>query len=305
MIHFLIVKLYHNYYCCVLSGCRWNLDWWLNLLSTYTARDYTLQITITLRPVFSVTLLGNDSAGMQAASIFFHLGGSRLLHNVLMLGLRSLVEGPTASLTISSSTVRLKILLSVLPCWNKTTILTLEEACFTSPQESPTGALMSESNAACFFRSSRNCALWFAPEGQTINQDLYLEVLRHLQDAVWRKWPEMWTAGSWLLHPDNSPTHTALSSSQFLAKHAIPTIPHPPIHLTSPLPTFFYSLNSKLPLKEEGCRQRKTSSLMQRMTWKQYHKHPSNNASESGKGGGRGALLCKGTILKGIILSKL
>jgi hypothetical protein len=44
--------------------------------------------------------------------------------------------------------------------WNQT-VLTLEESCFTSPQEIKTGALASESNAACFFfRSSRHCALW-------------------------------------------------------------------------------------------------------------------------------------------------
>jgi hypothetical protein len=68
----------------------------------------------------------------------------------------------------------------------------------------------------------------FAPEGQTINKDLYLEVLRRLRDAVGRKRPEMWTAGSWLLHHDNAPAHTALSIRWFLAKHPIPTIPQPP-----------------------------------------------------------------------------
>jgi hypothetical protein len=35
------------------------LDWWLDFLDTYTARDYTSQITITHKPVFSVTLFGN------------------------------------------------------------------------------------------------------------------------------------------------------------------------------------------------------------------------------------------------------
>jgi hypothetical protein len=37
---------------------------------------------------------------------------------------------------------------------------------------------------------------------------------------------------------------------------------NPPIHLTSTLLTFFYSLNSKTLLKEEDFRQWKTSSLM-------------------------------------------
>jgi hypothetical protein len=68
----------------------------------------------------------------------------------------------------------------------------------------------------------------FAPEGQTLNQDLYLEVLRRLRDAVGRKRPETWTARSWLLHHDSAPAHAALSIRQFLTKHSIPTIPQPP-----------------------------------------------------------------------------
>jgi hypothetical protein len=44
---------------CDKSDDRQVLDWLLDLLSTYTAHDYTLQITITHRPVFSVMLLGN------------------------------------------------------------------------------------------------------------------------------------------------------------------------------------------------------------------------------------------------------
>lgn len=69
----------------------------------------------------------------------------------------------------------------------------------------------------------------------------------------------------------------------------------PPIHLTSPLSTFSYFLNSKLPLKEDF-RQQKTSSLMQWMTWRWYHKHPSNIASKKWK-------RCIAVILKGIIFN--
>jgi hypothetical protein len=43
--------------------------------------------------------------------------------------------------------------------WNQTTILTLEESCFVLLQESTTGVLKSESNAACFSRPLRHCAL--------------------------------------------------------------------------------------------------------------------------------------------------
>jgi hypothetical protein len=54
-----------------------------------------------------------------------------------------------------------------------------------------TGALMSESNAACFFDHHGTVHYEFAPEGQTIHQDFYLAVLRRLWDVVQRKQPEM------------------------------------------------------------------------------------------------------------------
>ena len=68
----------------------------------------------------------------------------------------------------------------------------------------------------------------YAPHGQTVNQTYYLEVLRRLRDAVRRKRPEKWRRNSWFLHHDNAPAHRALSIREFLAKHNIPTVDHPP-----------------------------------------------------------------------------
>jgi hypothetical protein len=48
------------------------------------------------------------------------------------------------------------------------------------------GTLVSESNAACFFNHQGIVHYEFTPEGQTINQDFYLAVLRCLRDAVQR-----------------------------------------------------------------------------------------------------------------------
>ena len=58
----------------------------------------------------------------------------------------------------------------------------------------------------------------FVPSGQTVNQQVYLEVLERLHGSVWRKRPEMWTSGGWFLHHDNAPAHMALSVQQFLSK---------------------------------------------------------------------------------------
>jgi hypothetical protein len=112
----------------------------------------------------------------------------------------------------------------------------------------------------------------------------------------------MWTAANLLLEHIKAPVHTALSIRQFLAKHSIPSL-----HLTPHLPILFYSLNSKLPLRGKHFKRWKTSSLTRRKTLRRYHKHPSNNDSRNGKGGGRGAVLSKrvtGT-LKGIVFNML
>ena len=49
----------------------------------------------------------------------------------------------------------------------------------------------------------------YAPDGQTINKDLYMEVLRRLRESVRRKRTEKWRDGDWILHHDNAPAHTS------------------------------------------------------------------------------------------------
>ena len=61
----------------------------------------------------------------------------------------------------------------------------------------------------------------FAPRGQTINKEYYVEVLKTLRDAVRRKRPCFWSSGNWLLHHDNAPAHSSNLVQQFLAKHKI------------------------------------------------------------------------------------
>jgi hypothetical protein len=51
---------------------------------------------------------------------------------------------------------------------------------------------------------------------------------QRLRDAVRRKRPHKWPSGTWLLHHDNAPCHAAPSVREFLAKHSIPVVPHPP-----------------------------------------------------------------------------
>ena len=80
----------------------------------------------------------------------------------------------------------------------------------------------------CFFDSNGIVHHEYAPAGQTINKGYYLEVMRHLRDAVRRKRPEMWAARNWQLHHDNAPAHSAHLIQSYLAKNSTPLVRHPP-----------------------------------------------------------------------------
>ena len=68
----------------------------------------------------------------------------------------------------------------------------------------------------------------FAPRGQTINKEYYVEVLKRLRDAVRRKRPLFWLSGERLLHHDNAPVHSSNLVQQFFAKHKIVQLCQPP-----------------------------------------------------------------------------
>jgi len=80
----------------------------------------------------------------------------------------------------------------------------------------------------------------WVPEGQTVNQVYYKEVLTNLREWVRRRRPEMWKNGSWVLHQDNAPAHNALSVQMFLMKHKITLLEHPPYSPDLAPCDFFY-----------------------------------------------------------------
>jgi len=59
------------------------------------------------------------------------------------------------------------------------------------------------------------------PQGQTVNEQYYREVLERLIKRVLRVRPEI--ADTWMLHHDNAP-----SVNEFLAKKSISVVPQPP-----------------------------------------------------------------------------
>ena len=80
-----------------------------------------------------------------------------------------------------------------------------------------------------FFDASGVVHHEYPPKGSTVNQTYYTEVLKRLRDAIRRKRPELWRSGDWFFHHDNAPAHSALRTREFLAKHSINVLPHPPL----------------------------------------------------------------------------
>ncbi|GBN04599.1 hypothetical protein AVEN_148590-1 [Araneus ventricosus] len=92
----------------------------------------------------------------------------------------------------------------------------------------------------------------FIPKGQTVNKELYLEILERLRDAIRRKRSEKWATNDWFLLHDNAPPHRALIVKKYLARHSVTTLEHSPY---SPYlaPADFY-LFPPLKLKLKGHR---------------------------------------------------
>lgn len=66
----------------------------------------------------------------------------------------------------------------------------------------------------------------FVPAGQTVNAQYYKGVLQRLNARVTRVRKEV--QGSWKLHHDNAPSHTAFVVTSYLTRIGVATVPHPP-----------------------------------------------------------------------------
>uniref|UniRef100_A0A2S2NRT1 Mariner Mos1 transposase n=1 Tax=Schizaphis graminum TaxID=13262 RepID=A0A2S2NRT1_SCHGA len=78
----------------------------------------------------------------------------------------------------------------------------------------------------CFYDSQGIVNKEFIPQGQTVNQHFYKEVLERLRKRV--IWVRPNIKNTWVLHHDNAPCHRVISIIQFLAAKNIPVAPQPP-----------------------------------------------------------------------------
>ena len=79
----------------------------------------------------------------------------------------------------------------------------------------------------------------FVPQGQTVNQHFYKEVLTPLVNKIRQKRRTFWAGKTWILHHDSASAHTALSMKQFLVLKEITTLHHSP-YLPDLAPCHFF-----------------------------------------------------------------
>jgi len=79
-----------------------------------------------------------------------------------------------------------------------------------------------------FFDSKGVIHKEFTPQGQTVNKEYYLEVLKRLLKRIARVRPEYKDPSSWSLLHDNAPAHKALVVKAFLAQKGVTVLDHPP-----------------------------------------------------------------------------
>ncbi|CAK9799943.1 Mariner Mos1 transposase [Anthophora quadrimaculata] len=89
----------------------------------------------------------------------------------------------------------------------------------------------------------------FLPDGQAVNKEYYLSVMRRLRENIRRKRPDLWKNNSWFLHHDNAPSHTSTLVREFLAKNSTNVIEQAPYSPDMAPCDFFLFPKLKLPLR--------------------------------------------------------
>ncbi|UYV74723.1 ABCA3 [Cordylochernes scorpioides] len=86
-------------------------------------------------------------------------------------------------------------------------------------------------------------------EGVTINKQAYGEILVRLRDAIRRKRNQLFKSKQWKLLHDNAPAHRAIIVQDYLAKHSVSVLPHPPYSPDIAPCDFFFFPKLKMMLK--------------------------------------------------------
>jgi len=91
----------------------------------------------------------------------------------------------------------------------------------------------------------------YVPRGQMVNKEFYKTVLHRFHDTVCRHCLEKRHSGNWILHHDSAPALRTVTTNEFLAKHNILSLPHPPYSpVLSPCDFLFLQLKETMKLHQ-------------------------------------------------------
>ena len=181
---------------------------------------------------------------------------------------------------------------------NQVSIFTMEASRITKAQKSTPSSSNLKMILTFFFDFRSIVHHEYAPEGQTINKEYYLEILRCLCNAVQRKHPDMWTGKDSQLYHDNGPAHSTHAIKDILVKSNTALRAQPLCSLDL-APCHFW-LFPKLKTTPKGTRFQSRKGMMEKR-WRRseaFQRMSSRGASKSGGGAGKSACTSKGGILK-------
>jgi len=112
-----------------------------------------------------------------------------------------------------------------------------------------TASLVQYESDAVFFDCKGVIHHKLLPRGRMVNKEYYLQVMKSLKEAVRRRRPDFWKENKWLLHQVNAPVHSSLLICDFLTKHEITHVPHPPCSPDFAEANFFLFIKLKSLLK--------------------------------------------------------
>ena len=115
----------------------------------------------------------------------------------------------------------------------------MEECIVTKIQKGEGVQVQNQGDTDRFFDVHGIVHAEFLPQGQTIHQHVYKNILRCLMCSVREKRRELWETRSWLLHYDNAAAHNALEIREFLAKNNI-AVPEQPPYSSDLVPCDFF-----------------------------------------------------------------
>ena len=115
-----------------------------------------------------------------------------------------------------------------------------------------------------FFDSTGMIYMHWVPNGQTVNKEYYVEVLREFRKRFRRKRPALFKSGQWHFHQDNAPVHNSILVTDYLTKIGIKTVPHPPY--SRDLAPNDFCLFPKLNEKLRGCRYETIEEMKEAVT---------------------------------------